>query len=120
MPSQGTHVVGHWKIVDYPQHPECIGCQFSISHDYEKPNSYRLNAHIVNNLFCPLEYNPTSNEWTLAGGVGTTLMLGPLEEMKKENVISDLISCIQNLKVEGGQHLVIKTDNGEQIRLERS
>ncbi|CAF2482011.1 unnamed protein product [Rotaria sp. Silwood2] len=120
MSSQGTNVVGHWKVVDYPQHPECIGCQFNISHDDETTNLYRLNAHVVNSLFCPLEHNPISNEWTLAGAVGSTLMLGPPEEMKKENIIGDLISRIQNLEVEGGQHLVITTNNGEQIRLERS
>ncbi|CAF1392697.1 unnamed protein product [Rotaria sordida] len=120
MSSQGAKVVGQWKIVDYPQHPECIGCQFSIRQDDEKPNLYRLNAHVVNSIFCPFEHNPTTNEWTLAGGVGATLMLGPPEEMEKEGVIGNLISRIQNLEVEGGQHLVITTDNGEQIRLKRS
>ncbi|CAF4965989.1 unnamed protein product, partial [Rotaria sp. Silwood1] len=42
------------------------------------------------------------------------------EEMAKENVIGDIMSHIQNLEVEDGRHLVIKTNNGKQIRLVRS
>jgi hypothetical protein len=44
---------------------------------------------------------------------------GPPEAMNKESVINKLISDIQRLVVQGEQQLVIQTNNGQQIQLER-
>ncbi|CAF3815336.1 unnamed protein product [Rotaria sp. Silwood1] len=115
-----SQAVGHWKIVDFPSHPECTGYYFDINADDQTPNMYRLNTRVVNSMFCSLEHDTANDQWTLAGGVGATMMMGPPEEMKKEDIINDLISNIQNLQVEGGQALVIRTKNGEEVRLQRS
>ncbi|CAF4192219.1 unnamed protein product [Adineta steineri] len=46
-------------------------------------------------------------------------MLGSPDEMKREDAVSSLISSIQNLEVQGQEQLIIRTNQGEQIRLER-
>ncbi|CAF4250140.1 unnamed protein product, partial [Adineta steineri] len=51
--------------------------------------------------------------------VMSTKMLGPPEEMKREDAVSSLISSIQNLEVQGQEQLIIRTNQSEQIRLER-
>ncbi|CAF2522283.1 unnamed protein product [Rotaria sp. Silwood2] len=109
-------VDGNWKIIDYSPHPECVGCKFEIKS--ENPNMYRLHAHVVNSMNCCLEYNPENNQWK-SSPLMATMMMGPPEAMKKENLVGNLISNIQHLEIQGQQHLVIKTNNGEQARLER-
>jgi heat shock protein HslJ len=49
----------------------------------------------------------------------STMMAGPPEQMKKESVVSNLISGIQRLEVQGGQQLIIQTNDGQQVQLER-
>ncbi|CAF1120638.1 unnamed protein product [Adineta steineri] len=116
---QYNGVEGHWKIVDYPQHPECDGCQLEIKvQDDDNKNIYHIHARVVNSLNCGLEYNSSSNQWK-SSHVMSTKMLGPPEEMKREDAVSSLISSIQNLEVQGQEQLSIRTNNGEQIRLER-
>ncbi|CAF1337441.1 unnamed protein product [Rotaria sp. Silwood1] len=115
-----SQVVGHWKIVDFSSHPECTGYYFDISSDDQTPNMYRLNTRVVNGMFCSLQHDPTSNQWTLVGAVGATMMMGPPEKMEKENIIGDLMSNIQNLQVKSGEVLVIQTKNGDEVRLQRS
>jgi len=44
---------------------------------------------------------------------------GPPELMKKEGVVHQLISGIHRLEVQGQEQLIIHTESGEQIRLER-
>jgi len=46
-------------------------------------------------------------------------MGGPSELMKKESLVSELISSVKNLEIQNNQQLVIETDRGEQVRLER-
>ena len=117
-PLQFTGVEGNWKIVDYPQHPECVGCQFKIKRKDQGQHGYDLYTSVVNSLNCSLEYNPITNEWKTTGYI-STLMSGSPEEMEKESVLNNLISDIQNLKVQGEHHLIIETDGGEQVQLER-
>ncbi|CAF3360482.1 unnamed protein product [Rotaria sp. Silwood2] len=107
---------GNWKIIDYPPHPECVGCEFKISN--ESPNKYRLYAHVVNGMNCTLEYNPENNEWKTSP-LMSTLMAGPPEKMKKESFISDLISHINFVQTEDEQYLIIQTNDSATARLER-
>ncbi len=44
---------------------------------------------------------------------------GPPEEMNKEQVFSSFLSGIQTLNLDDQRHLVIGTNGGEQVRLER-
>ncbi|CAF1258299.1 unnamed protein product [Rotaria sp. Silwood1] len=116
MSSKVTGIDGNWKIINYPPHPECVGCVFKITS--ENPNIYRLHASVINSINCSLEYNSENNEWKRAC-IGSTLMVGAPEETKKEEFIHDLIANFQSLHVEGEQHLIIQTNSGEQARLER-
>ncbi len=116
--SQLYGVEGDWQIVDYPQHPECAGCQFEIKSRDGSQHAYHLHARVVNNLNCSLEYNPSSKVWQ-PSHVMSTMMAGPPEEMRKESVVSSLISGIKHLEVQGQGQLVIQTNSGEQVRLER-
>jgi hypothetical protein len=113
---QFTGVEGAWKITNYSQHPECVGVEFEIKK--ENQNNYRLHTHVVNGLNCTLTYNPSNNHWT-PSHVLSTMMMGPPAAMAKENVISTLISGIQRLDAQGDQQLVLQTNNGEQVRLQR-
>ncbi|CAF3493612.1 unnamed protein product [Rotaria sp. Silwood1] len=113
---QFTGADGNWKIIDYPPHPECVGCKFEIKS--ENPNMYRLHAHVVNSMNCCLEYDPENNQWK-SSPLMTTLMMGPPEAMEKEQLVSNLISNIKGLEVQDQQHLVIRTNNGKEARLER-
>ncbi|CAF4437542.1 unnamed protein product, partial [Adineta steineri] len=112
---QFNGIEGDWKIVDYPQHPECDGCQFEIKQQDDNKNNYHLHAHVVNSLNCRLEFNSSSNQWKTSH-VMSTMMLGPPEEMKREEAVSSLISNIQNLEVHGEEQLIIRTNRDEQIR----
>ncbi|CAF4068605.1 unnamed protein product [Rotaria sordida] len=118
MSSQVTNVVGTWKIVDYSQHPECFGCQIEIKHEKEDENMYRLRACVINDLNCTLQHNSTTNQWQMCS-FRTTEMGGSPEDMKKEDVISNLMRDIQKMEVQGEQQLIIQTNNGEQARLDR-
>ncbi len=111
-----TGVEGTWKISNYSQHPECVGVKFEIKNQNE--NTYRLHSRVVNSLNCTLEHHPTNNQWKVSP-VMSTRMAGPPEAMNKENVVNQLISGIQYLEVQGQQQLVIQTNNGEQVQLER-
>jgi len=113
--SQSTGVEGTWQIVDYPEHTECVGVQIQIKH--QNQNTYHLHSRIVNTLNCTLEYHPTNNQWT-SSAVLSTRMSGSPSAMNKENKVSQLISGIQSLDVQGNQQLVIQT-NGQQVQLER-
>jgi len=114
--AQFTGVEGNWQITDYSQHPECVGVRFEIK--AENQNTYRLHSRVVNSLGCSLKHNPTNNQWNVSP-VMSTMMMGPPEMMNKESVINKLISGIQHLNVQGDQQLVIETNNGQQVRLER-
>lgn len=115
-PLQFSGIEGHWKIVDYTKHPECIGCEFEISS--QNTNQYHLHTRVINSLNSTLEHNPTNNTCT-ASPIMSTMMAGPPEEMHKEHLISNFISKIQSLELQGQQHLVIQTTDGQQTRLER-
>ncbi|UJR20432.1 hypothetical protein I4U23_023563 [Adineta vaga] len=115
---QYNGVEGDWKIVDFPQHSECIGCQLEIQRQDGSQHMYHLYARVVNNLSCRLEFTSSLNEWK-PSHVMSTMMAGPPEEMEKETVVSGLISNIQRLNVQGQGQLIIQTKNGEQVRLER-
>jgi hypothetical protein len=115
---QFSGVEGGWKITDYPQHPECVGCEFEIKRQDNNENAYRLHTRVINNLNTSLEYNPSTKQWKSSHGA-STLMAGPPELMQKETVVNSLISGIQKLEVQGDQQLLLKTNNGEQVRLER-
>ncbi len=113
---QFTGIEGHWKIAKNPQNPESVGVEFEIKK--QNQNSYRLHSRVVNNLNCTLEYNPSNNQVKVSP-IMSTLMAGPPEQMKKENVVNQLISGIQSLEVQGEQNLIVQTNNGQQVQLER-
>ncbi len=114
--TQFTGIEGHWKITNYSQHPDCAGVQFEIKK--QTPNTYQLHSHVVNNLSCTLEHNPSNNQWKVSP-VMSTRMAGPPEMMNKERSINQLISGIQNFDVQGDQQLIVQTNDGQQVRLER-
>jgi hypothetical protein len=109
--------VSHWEIIDYPQYPDCIGCQVEITQNDQDKNMYGLHSRVVNSLNCTLQHDPTTNQWK-ASSVMSTLTAGPPEQMKIEQILTNLISKIQNLKVQDDSQLVIETNDGEQVRLE--
>ncbi|CAF2725585.1 unnamed protein product [Rotaria sp. Silwood2] len=116
--SQYNNVEGKWKVLDFPQHPECNGCEFKIQRHEHAENMYVVFTNVVNMLHCSLEHNPTTDEWKSAD-VMSTLMAGPSELMKEEQLISNFLTNIQNLHVEDTQNLIIRSKNGIEIKLER-
>ena len=114
--SQFTGIEGDWNIVNYPQHPECIGCAFHIKNQGQ--NNYSLHTRVVNSMNCTLKHNPTNNECK-ASPVMSTMMAGSPDEMRRESLVGSLISDIQSVNVQGQQQLVIQTKNGQQASLER-
>ena len=113
---QHQGVEGSWKITDFAQHPEAVGSQLEIKR--AGPNQYRLHAHVVNNMNCQLEHDASSNTWT-ASPVMSTMMMGPPEHMQKERIVNQLMSEIRQLDVDNQQNLVIQTNSGGQVRLQR-
>lgn len=111
-------VEGTWKISEYSQHPDCVGSQLEIKRSDGNQNQYRLHAHVVNNMNCQLEHNPTANTWTTSP-VMATMMMGPPDLMQKERIVNQLISGIRQLDVDSHQNLIIRTNSGEQVRLQR-
>lgn len=107
---------GHWKIVANTQHPETVGAEFEIKKQNE--NTHDLQTRVCNNLFCTFEHDPSNNEVKVSP-IMSTLMGGPPEEMQKEQTIKQLISTIQTLTTQGGQQLIVRTNDGQQIQLER-
>jgi heat shock protein HslJ len=67
---------------------------------------------------CTLEYNSSNNQVKVSP-IMSTLMAGPPEQMKKEHVVSQLISGIQSFEVQDEQNLIVQTNNGQQVQLER-
>jgi len=65
-----------------------------------------------------LEYDPSNDQWKVSHKI-STLMGGSTEEMKKEYIVSELMSNIQYLNVQNEQELIIQTNIGEYVRLER-
>jgi len=114
--TQFTGIEGHWKIAKNPQNPESAGVELEIKK--QDQNTYRLHSRVVNNLNCTLEHNPSNNQVKVYP-IMSTKMAGPPEQMKKENVVSQLISSTQALEVQGEQQLVLQTNNGQQVQLER-
>ena len=113
---QFTDIEGHWKITKNSQNPESAGVEFEIKK--QSPNTYRLHSRVVNNMSCTLEHNPANNQVKVSP-VMSTLMAGPPEQMKKEDVVNKFLSGIQSLEVQGGQNLILQTNNGQQVQLER-
>ena len=72
----------------------------------------------MNNLNCTLEHNPSNNQVQVSPII-STMMAGPPEQMQKETAVNQLISGIQSLEVQGEQQLVLQTNNGQQVQLER-
>ncbi|CAF1029218.1 unnamed protein product [Rotaria sordida] len=118
MPSHVTDVEGDWKIVDYPQHPDCVNCQIEIKGYGLDPNVFKLDMDVTNHLTCILKHNSTTNQWAISDFSSTEIGALP-EEMYKEDVLRNLISGLQKLEVQDEHQLIIKTNNGEQVRLER-
>ncbi|CAF3852067.1 unnamed protein product [Rotaria sp. Silwood1] len=107
---------GSWKMIDYPPHPECVGCIFEISH--ESPNKYHFSTRVINGIGCILEYDPENNECKTCS-IRSTEMGGPPEKMKKESFIMDFLSHINFVVAEDEQHLTVKTTNGDAAHFER-
>ena len=111
-------VEGDWKIVTYAQHPECAGVEMEIKQQEGSQDTYHLYARVINNLNCRVQHDSSSNEWT-ASHVMSTMMGGSSADMQKEAAVSKVISGIQRLDAQGQNQLLLQTNNGEQVRLER-
>ena len=116
--TQFSGVEGHWKIAEYSQHPECLGSQIEIEHADRGEHVYSIHGHVVNHLNCTVEHDPRTNQWK-ASPVMSTMMAGPAELMNKEKLISDLLSHIQRLELQGAEHLIVHTNANERVRLDR-
>ncbi|CAF2482978.1 unnamed protein product [Rotaria sp. Silwood2] len=118
MSSHVTDVEGDWKIVDYPQHSECLNRKIEIKGCGLDPNVFKLDVQLVNHLSCILKHNSTNNQWKISGFSSTEISGSP-KEREKEEVFRKLISHLQKLEVQHEEQLIIKTNDGEQVRLQR-
>ena len=118
MPSRITDVEGDWKVVDYPQHPESVGCKIEIKGQGFDPHMFTLQIKIINRLKCNLQYNSKKNQWKTSDFLKTE-MIGPPEGIKKEHLFKNVIFNLQKLEVHNEKQLIIKTNDQEQIRLQR-
>ena len=109
-------IEGHWRIANNAQHPETVGVEFEVKQAGQQ--SYRLHSRVVNNLNCTLEYNPSNNQVKVSP-LMSTMMAGPPAQMNKERAVSQLISGIQSLTSQGEQELILRTNDGQQVQLER-
>ncbi len=108
---------GVWKITDYSQHPECVGCTFDIAPSEEGENIYNLESTVRNTYVFTLQYDPTANQWKIPK-IKSTLKSATTEEVDKEQVIKKLVLEIEKLEVHGRQ-LTVETTNGEKVRFNR-
>jgi hypothetical protein len=99
MSSQGANAAGNWKIVDYPQHLECVECQIKIIRDAKNPNLYEFIAHGLNELRNFVEYNPTDKKWD-PQSFSMTETIGSPEQMEKDGFLLVLISGVQKLEIQ--------------------
>jgi hypothetical protein len=116
MSSRITDIEGNWKVVDYPQHPECVGCKFEIKGYGFDPNVFKLN--IVKYLNCILQHKPGNKKWEISN-LFSTEKNGSPEERDKANPFRKLVFGLEKLEVRNQQQLIIKTNNDEQVRLKR-
>lgn len=112
-----TDIEGEWKIIDYPNHPECVGYKIEIKGQGLDVNKFTINVTIINHLKCNLQHNCTTDQWETSDFF-TTELSGPVEEIEKEIVFKKLILSIQNFEVHGEENLIIETDDKQKIRLE--
>ena len=113
-----TDVEGDWKIVDYPQHPECIGCQIKIKGHGLDPNLFQLHVHVVNYLTCLLEHHSANDRWESSNFFSTAIP-GSHETIDNEHFFRKLVANIQKLEVHDEHVLTMKTNDGQLVRLER-
>ncbi|CAF1295383.1 unnamed protein product [Adineta steineri] len=118
MPSAVTKIEGNWKIIDYPKHPECMDCKINIKGHGLDPNMFKLHIHLINDLSCILEHNSKTQVWKISNFFSTKL-IGTREQIAKEYDLRKVITSLQKLTVNNEKELIMKTNFGEQIRLER-
>lgn len=109
-------IEGHWRIANNSKNPETVGVEFEIKKSDQQ--AYRLHSRVVNNLNCTLEHNPSNNQVKVSP-LMSTMMAGPPAQMNKEQAVSQLISGIQSLTGQGEQQLILQTNDGQQVQLER-
>lgn len=114
--AQFTGIEGHWRIAKNSQNPETVGVEFEVKRGNQQ--TYRLHSRVVNNLNCTLEYNSSNNEVKVSP-IMSTLMAGPPAQMNKESAVSKLISGMQSLTSQGDQQLILRTNDGQQVQLDR-
>jgi hypothetical protein len=86
-------------------------------HDQDQ-NTYTLHAEICNTLTNVLKHNPTTNEWKSLRSL-TTYVGGSPEEMEQEYLVSNFMSSIKSMEIQDDQSLLIQTNDGDQVKLER-
>lgn len=111
-------IEGHWKINDYSSHPQCVGVQLEIKRANQDGHSYSLHTRVVNQMNCGLEQNSSTQQWKTTP-LASTKMAGPPAEMQKEQLVGNFISAINQIDLDGQQNLIVRTTNGEQVRLQR-
>lgn len=116
-----THVTdaeGDWKVADYAEHPECVGCTMEIRGHGLDPNTFKLHIHVVNYLTCILHHHSGNDQWD-ASDVFSTRMTGPPEQLDEEHAFRQMLSHLRKLTVKDEHQLIIETTTGELVRLER-
>jgi hypothetical protein len=108
---------GVWKITDYPQHSECVGCTFDIAPSEDGENTYNLESTVRNTYVFTLQHDPTANHWKTLK-IKSTLKSCTTEEVDKEQIIKKLVLEIEKLEAQGRQ-LTLETNDGEKVRFNR-
>ncbi|CAF1465496.1 unnamed protein product [Rotaria sordida] len=90
---------------------------FKISKDAES-SIYHFYTTVINSIHCDLTFSYSTRKWNTSN-CRSTLMAGPPDVMKKETIVFNLISNIQEIDVKSVQLLIITTTSGEQVQFAR-
>ena len=71
-----------------------------------------LSAKVANTIFCSVKYNEQRG-WTLAGGVGSTLMLPPPHLQALEEKVKAILGSLTNISVSTNPHLLLLLTSAE-------
>ena len=110
---------GVWKITDYPQHPEFVGCIFDITPSEEGENMYNLEFKMRNTYVLTLQHDPATNQYKIPK-CKSTLKSATMEELDQEHLLKKLVLEIEKLEAQGRQQLILETKNNEKVQFDRS
>ncbi|CAF1460425.1 unnamed protein product [Didymodactylos carnosus] len=121
-PADFTGITGDWKMKEKYKKlsDECNwkNYSFSIQPDESgKTDAYSFSVRICNSIWGQLT-KQSGDTWKM-GNTASTRMGGPMPEMNAETTISQFLSQITHVDLNSNGCLVLKTDDNEQIILQR-